>query len=147
MKKDCRFFKREQSRNREKEKSKKGNYGSKGKAKIEKINVVESSMDTHVHESTLIDILVFTSEIASEALLAQDDMYVQNWIIDSGASFHVTPHREWFSSYAVTHGTIKLGDSYKLDIQGIGDVKLAMSNGMEFVLHNVRHVPLRSLKA
>ena len=141
LKKDCRSFKREQSKNKEKDKSDEGSSGSKGKAKVEEINMVESSMDAHEYKPGHTDILVFTSEIAPEALLAQDDMYVQNWIIDSGASFHVTPHREWFSSYAVTHGTVKLGDSYKLDIQGIGDVKLAMSNGMEFVLHNVRHVP------
>ena len=51
-------------------------------------------------------------------------------MIDSGASFHVTPHREWFSTYAKGYqGIVKLGDSYALDIVGIGDIKLVLSNG------------------
>lgn len=63
-------------------------------------------------------------------------------MIDSGASFHVTPHRDWFSTYAkCNQGIVKLGDSYALDIVGVGDIKLMLPNGTEFVLHNVRHVP------
>ena len=27
------------------------------------------------------------------------DQNVQDWVMDSGASFHVTPHREWFTNY------------------------------------------------
>ena len=39
------------------------------------------------------------------------------------------------------HGTIKVGDAYELEISGIGDIKLVLHNGTEFMLQNVRHVP------
>ena len=66
-------------------------------------------------------------------MVAQDEGYAQNWILDSGASFHVTPHREWFSSYAPIQGIVKLGDSYELEVIGIGDVKIQMHHGTTFV--------------
>ena len=58
----------------------------------------------------------------------------QNWVIDSGANFHITPHREWFSSYAPTHGRVKLGDAYEIQICGVGDIKLMLCNGMQFMV-------------
>ena len=84
---------------------------------------------------------MFTSEIEADALVAQEVSKNQNWIIDFGASFHVTPHKDWFSTYTKTHGTIKVGDAYELEINGIGDIKLMLHNGTEFMLQNVKHVP------
>ncbi|MCO5611613.1 hypothetical protein L7F22_065867 [Adiantum nelumboides] len=63
--------------------------------------------------------VIFTTDMSYDALLALDDCYAQTWIIDSGASFHVTPHREWFATYSPMHGSVKLGDSHQLDILGI----------------------------
>lgn len=63
------------------------------------------------------------------------------WIIDSSASLHVTPHREWFSRYEETVGTVTLGDSYACNIVGIGDITMVFSNGMRFTIENVCHVP------
>ena len=37
--------------------------------------------------------------LESSQLVTTDDLVVQDWIMDSRASFHVTPHREWFTSY------------------------------------------------
>ncbi|MCO5562375.1 hypothetical protein L7F22_016002 [Adiantum nelumboides] len=78
--------------------------------------------------------------MSPDALLALDECYAQNWIVDSGASFHVTPHKEWFSTYSATHGTVKFGDSHHVDLCGIGDIKLSIRNGTEFMLRSVRHV-------
>ena len=63
------------------------------------------------------------------------------WILDSGASLHVMPHREWFSRYEETVGTITLGKTFACDIIGIGDIPMVLSNGMRFVVENVCHVP------
>ena len=63
------------------------------------------------------------------------------WSLDSGASLHVTPHKEWFSRYEEVVGTVTLGNSYACDIVGIGDIPMVLSNGMRFVIENVRHVP------
>ena len=45
------------------------------------------------------------------------------WILDSGASFHVTPHKEWFTTYdASRKGRVHLGNDYACEIVEVGDV-------------------------
>ena len=62
--------------------------------------------------------------------------------MDSGASFHVTPHKEWFTTYDVSHkGRVHLGNDYACKIVGVGDVQLKFQHGSIFTLKNVRHVP------
>ena len=64
------------------------------------------------------------------------------WIIDSGASFHVTPHEEFFSSYQKgDFGMVKMGNHVTSKIVGIGEVTLVSENGNKLVLKEVRHVP------
>ena len=66
------------------------------------------------------------------------DGYSQDWILDLGASFHVTPHRDWFSLY--DSGCVHLGNNYACDIVGTSDIKFSFANGSSFFLKNV-HVP------
>ncbi|KAH7283219.1 hypothetical protein KP509_35G066300 [Ceratopteris richardii] len=69
--------------------------------KIEEINAISDDAD----------VLTLDSTVPSEALMA--DSLSHTWLLDSGASFHVTRHREWFSNYAAKSlGTVRLGDSY-----------------------------------
>ena len=76
--------------------------------KIEEINSVED-FDGYI---------CFTSSMDSTFLVATDDSALQDWVLDSGASFHVTPHKEWF----VSKGHVQLGNGYPCDILGVGDV-------------------------
>jgi len=63
------------------------------------------------------------------------------WIIDSRASFHVTPHRGFFSSYQKRDfGMVKMGNHITSKIVGIGEVTLMTENGSKLVLKEVRHV-------
>ncbi len=64
------------------------------------------------------------------------------WLVDSGASFHVTPHESFFSSYrSGDFGTVQMGNHDKSLIVGIGDVILTSNTGCKLVLKDVRHVP------
>ena len=50
------------------------------------------------------------------------------WVVDSGASYHLTPDWKCFSSYKVgDHGFFKMGNEGACQIVGIGDVWLTMS--------------------
>lgn len=98
-------------------------------------------MNVHDVSQQPLDVLVFTTDMPYDELLALNECYAQTWIIDLGANFHVTPHSEWFATYSPMHGPVKLGDSHQLEVLGIGDVKLCMTNGTQFMLKNVRHVP------
>jgi transposase InsO family protein len=65
-----------------------------------------------------------------------------SWIVDSGASFHLTPKRECFSSYiAGDYGYVRMGNDGECKIVGIGNVCLLTSTGCRLILKDVRHVP------
>ena len=69
--------------------------------------------------------ILFVSKVNPSVLVATSDITVQDWIMDSGASFHVTPHREWFTRYdAKRTRRVRLGNNFACDIKGIGDIKL-----------------------
>ncbi|GLU00723.1 hypothetical protein SLE2022_180690 [Rubroshorea leprosula] len=64
------------------------------------------------------------------------------WIIDSGASYHCIPKREYFSTYkAGDFGTIKMGNKSVSHIMGVGDICVQTNVGCTLTLKNVRHVP------
>ena len=72
-----------------------------------------------------------------------------NWIADTGATSHMTPHRHWFSSYTPTKRPIRLADNQLVYAVGIGSVRfLPCIKGRSTRLiefHDVLHVPdLRS---
>ncbi|MCO5573535.1 hypothetical protein L7F22_027306 [Adiantum nelumboides] len=85
--------------------------------------------------------ICYASKLCPTLLVATNSSYEQDWIVDSGAYFHVTPHKEWFSSYECRHGMVCLGNNYACDIIGAGDIKLSLPNCSIFTLTNVRHVP------
>ena len=66
----------------------------------------------------------------------------QDWILDSGASFHMTPNRDWFSSYMDREeGEIRLGNDDACKSLGVGTVRIRMHDGVIRTLTNVRYVP------
>ena len=69
--------------------------------------------------------ILLNSGLQSSQLVTTYDLAVQDWIMDSGASFHVTPHSEWFTSYdAKRIGQFCLGNDHACEIKGVGYVKL-----------------------
>jgi hypothetical protein len=64
------------------------------------------------------------------------------WLMDSGASYHMTPHREWFSEYEkYDGGDVFLGDDLTTKILGCGRVKLLLKDGRIKNLPGVLHIP------
>jgi hypothetical protein len=63
------------------------------------------------------------------------------WFIDLGASYHMTPHREWFFEYEkYDGGDVFLGDDSKTKIMGCGRVKLLLKYGRIRTLLGVLHI-------
>lgn len=82
-----------------------------------------------------------------QAFVANDDVTNQEFIIDSGASHHITSHREWFDTYELFDNPIplNLGDGRKMFAIGSGDIKVQMLvNGQwkKGHLSNTWHVPV-----
>uniref|UniRef100_A0A2N9H483 Integrase catalytic domain-containing protein n=1 Tax=Fagus sylvatica TaxID=28930 RepID=A0A2N9H483_FAGSY len=63
------------------------------------------------------------------------------WVIDSAASYHVTPRREFFTSYKARNlGRVKMGNKSYADIVGICDICVETNTGYTLKLKDVRHI-------
>ena len=64
------------------------------------------------------------------------------WILDSGASYHMCPRRDWFTTYElVDGGGISMANSSVCEVVGIGSIKVRTHDGKFCTLKEVRHVP------
>ena len=64
------------------------------------------------------------------------------WVLDSGASHHVTSRRDFFSSYTPgDYGVVKMGNDGFAKVVGTGTICLQTNTGFKLILHQVRHVP------
>eukprot|EP00253_Pinus_taeda_P009475 PITA_09475 len=84
-----------------------------------------------------------TSDEGGDVYLPSSSTHVDHeaWLIDSGASFHFTPHREWFYKYEkYDGGDFFLGDDRKVRIVGHGKVNLKLQGGRVRTLLGVLHI-------
>ena len=50
--------------------------------------------------------------------------------MDSGATWHMTPHRDWFCTYEpILEGSVFMGNDHALEIAGVDTVRLKMHDG------------------
>ena len=65
-----------------------------------------------------------------------------SWVIDSGASFHITSRRDLFTSYTLgDFGSVKMAHESIARCIGVGQVCLEMCNDSRLILKHVKHVP------
>ena len=63
-------------------------------------------------------------------------------MIDSSASIHATPRKDFFTSYTFgDFGSVRMGNDGSAKAIGMGDVHLETSNGTVLILKNVKHIP------
>jgi len=63
-------------------------------------------------------------------------------LLDTGATYHVCPNRDWFSSFEKQDGCFAImGDDHPCKVEGIGTVRIKMFDGMVRELKEVRYVP------
>jgi hypothetical protein len=75
--------------------------------------------------------------------LASSSAYADHeaWLVDSGASFHMTPHREWLCECErYDGGNAFLGVDSREKIIGEGKVKLRIIDGRLTTLPDVLHI-------
>ena len=64
------------------------------------------------------------------------------WMVDSGATHHISPHRSDFISWTPTKGKVSLRGHAEIDQIGTGTVEICPLGGDKIVpLQNVMHVP------
>ncbi|KAG8481358.1 hypothetical protein CXB51_026131 [Gossypium anomalum] len=80
----------------------------------------------------------------SELLVASvnDSKVSEEWILDSGCTFHMSPNRDWFTTYeTVSEGVVLTENNASCKITGVGTIKVKMFDGIVRILSDVRHVP------
>jgi hypothetical protein len=83
-----------------------------------------------------------TGDVFQDALILSIDNIFESWVVDSGASFHATPHRKHFLDYGQgDFGQVHLVDDSPCKIVVMGKVQIKQKNGNQCLLKEVRHVP------
>ncbi|KAG8479138.1 hypothetical protein CXB51_029778 [Gossypium anomalum] len=71
-----------------------------------------------------------------------DSKVSEEWILDSGCTFHMSPNRDWFTTYEiVSECVVLIGNNTSCKIAGVGTIKVKMFDGVVRTLSDVRHVP------
>ncbi|KAJ9560945.1 LOW QUALITY PROTEIN: hypothetical protein OSB04_006105 [Centaurea solstitialis] len=79
-----------------------------------------------------------------EVLMVSEGMMntSEEWILDSGCTFHMYPHRSWFHTYEkVPEGVVMMGNNDSCPIIGKGTIRIRMHDGITRTLRDVRYVP------
>jgi F0F1-type ATP synthase membrane subunit b/b' len=94
---------------------------------------------------TMTDYLLssYTLSPATSASLSHQQ---HEWVIDSGATRHMTQERKFFHSFSNMHGEIVVGGGHRLSVYGVGNVKLRIrardqNNSSVITLSDVYYVP------
>jgi hypothetical protein len=113
---------------------KEGHYKKQCRSKVEKKKGSEESSSTEEKTS---------KEEGGNVYLASSSTHEDHeaWLVDSGASFHMTLHREWFCEYdKYDGGNVFLGNDSKNIIIGRGRFKLRLIYGRIRTLSGVLHI-------
>ena len=63
------------------------------------------------------------------------------WLLDSGASRHISFKREWFTDFSVTSGEyVMLGDNRECEVRGVGTVKIRKFVNNEWTSSTIEYV-------
>ena len=67
--------------------------------------------------------------------------YPEAWLLDSGASVHITNDKSLMANLKSTDNEVVIGDGSSVQAQWIGDVYLRINSGHVFKLHDVLYIP------
>ncbi|KAG8472574.1 hypothetical protein CXB51_034372 [Gossypium anomalum] len=71
-----------------------------------------------------------------------DSKVSEEWILDSGYTFHMSPNRDWFTTYeTVSEGVVLMGNNASCKIAGVGTIKVKIFDGVVRTLSDIRYVP------
>ncbi|KAG8473613.1 hypothetical protein CXB51_036044 [Gossypium anomalum] len=70
-----------------------------------------------------------------------DSKVSEEWILDSGCTFHICLNRDWFTTYkTVSEGDVLMRKNTSCKIAGVGTIKVKIFDGVVRTLSDVRHV-------
>ena len=112
------------------------------KKKEEESAVVTTSGKKSANSHVLVPTTASITEVNDDEL--DVGLYVAErarWMMDSGATHHITPYKTDFADYSPCLGTVRLGDRSTVNQVGVGSVIFKTSQGTQITLSNVLHIP------
>ncbi|KAK8936753.1 hypothetical protein KSP39_PZI011993 [Platanthera zijinensis] len=74
--------------------------------------------------------------------VSQSHEITDEWIMDTGCSYHMCPRREWFTTFRECDGgRVLMGNNSECRTKGIGTIRIRMFDGAIRTLADVRYVP------
>jgi hypothetical protein len=112
------------------DKKKKEEGGSRSGQKAANSHVLVPTMDSikEVDDNNVVGVALYTAEPV-------------RWMMDCGATHHITPHRSDFETYMPCKGSVCLGDKSTIDQVGVGSIVFKTSLEIHITLSNVLHLP------
>ncbi|KAL0793897.1 hypothetical protein Bca101_065274 [Brassica carinata] len=98
----------------------------------------------HAPESSMVrdDAQDLVGLIASEVNLSQGKEESEEWVLDTGCSFHMTSRKDIFMNLTeAAGGRVRMANNSITQVEGIGSVRFRNPDGTTFVLHEVRYMP------
>ena len=103
------------------------------KAQRAEVNYVGSSAEVLSSDPNILSI---EKPVESKVLLTTEES--STWLLDSGASYHVTPHRCQFRQYSARQSdSVRVENSQHCAIIGISTVEVNLPGGSTLILDNV----------
>lgn len=97
-----------------------------------------SESDNEAHQ-----VKVTTSGVIDDEVLMAGSSLIfhKNWILASGATYHMCAHHSWFNTYEECYGgAISMGNNSTSRTVGVGSVRLRMFDGTVWVLANIQYI-------
>ena len=83
-----------------------------------------------------------TSDSELSLVASSSSFHSDEWILDSGCTYHMSPNREWFSDLVeLNGGVVYMGNDNACKTVGIGSIQLKNKDGSTRVLTDVQDVP------
>ena len=114
------------------------------KGKHSHANVTASSVSLHSDSFEYVSSEAYCANSGTQDSSSEADF---SWIVDSGATEHMSDKRQWFTNFHPVHDkcwSVSIADNHLLYVRGIGDITVhATINGVDkpFKLQNVLYVP------
>lgn len=78
---------------------------------------------------------------SSDVLVASNGDSGQEWVVDSGCSFHMTPNKHWIKYFKDSEGgMVLLGNIKACNVKGSGSVVIKLSSGQQKVVTPMKYV-------
>jgi hypothetical protein len=128
-------------------KKKKRDLAAKEKKDKEQGNATNTASTSKAVNAHIVPTTATITEISDDDNQIRVSLYSaarSRWMVDSGATHHISPYRSDFISWKPARGRVSLGGHAEIDQIGTGDIVVKPLGGnpnIQLTLHDVMHVP------